>query len=217
MSDKSWDEVMAAERRKAASMTEKVVPLHAVEGDAALPGPDDLYQAVRYSSQAEVCLCVIMGASAFRDGSEPYRFFQYVHLNSNATLGFTHDRHGEVLHEVTLRFTDIQPTKLILRGHNLLKICHNINRHRVGWIRLRERGRISTCPRRSAGRRPKSSPAFNSSRARRRWRLLRRHPARSSSRWRNEGTRDLFASASASPRDHTRAAQLCDACTQLVG
>ena len=119
-----------------------MIPLHGVEGDSALPGLDDPYQAVsRVTGHPETCLCIIMGDAGFKDGGKAYRFFQYVHLNSNTDFGFTRDRHGQTLQVMTLRFTDIEPVVVIIRGVNLLRACHNIHKHRIAWIRLLETGR----------------------------------------------------------------------------
>jgi hypothetical protein len=127
MSDK-WDDVLERERRKTSPGG---VP--SVEGEAALPGLDDPYKAVaNLSNGREEVLCCILGRDAYQAGQEVYRFFQYVHLASNTGLAF-----GEGGRQVMrLRFVGPEPVTITVSGRDLLRACHLIHRHRIGWIRL---------------------------------------------------------------------------------
>jgi hypothetical protein len=135
MSGESWDEVLEKSRRGPVPASEKVVSLHAVEGDPLLPGDGDPYKAAGMQSTGSLTrLCCIMGREGFQPGGKAYRFFQYVHLDSDTDFGFT--KEGQV---VTLRFAGLHPVVVIVRGRNLLRICDYIHLHRLPWIRVADR------------------------------------------------------------------------------
>ena len=72
-----------------------------------LPGPN---------GESLTRLVCIMGRDGFQPGGKAYRFFQYVHLDSDTDFGFTKD--GQA---VTLRFAGMKPVAVIVRGRNLLR------------------------------------------------------------------------------------------------
>jgi len=137
MSDESWSDVMEKERKRHAvpPVSDKVIPLHAVEDDALLPGYGDPYQAAGNPSHGSLThLVVIMGKEGFQANGKAYRFFQYVHLDSDTDLSFT--KSGQVM---TLRFAGLKPVEIIVPGRNLLRICHQIHNHKIPWIRVADR------------------------------------------------------------------------------
>ena len=135
MSDESWSDVLEKTRRAAVPSSDKVVSLHAVQGDSILPGYGDEYKAFSMPDNGSLTrLCCIMGRDGFQPGGKAYRFFQYVHLDSDADLTFTRD--GQVM---TLRFAGMKPVEIVLRGRNLLRICDYIQLHRIAWIREADR------------------------------------------------------------------------------
>ena len=130
MSDK-WDEVMERERRRAVPDGRQTP--HGGENEAALPGLDDPYKAVSHVSNGhEEVLCCVMGRAEYDSGGEVYRFFEYVHKASDTGLAFAKD--GS--HVLRLRFVGPESVTIIVKGRNLLRACHQIQRHRIGWIRL---------------------------------------------------------------------------------
>jgi hypothetical protein len=132
MSDK-WDDVIERERRKTAAPG-KVLPLLSPDL-SALPGPGDDYKAAAVPANGELTrLWCIMGKDQFRAGGKPYRFFQYVHLDSDGEVGF--DQHGQVL---SFRFSGMTPVLITVRGRNLIQICDYISLHRLPWIRVADR------------------------------------------------------------------------------
>ncbi len=129
MSGESWDEVLEKARSKAPA---RVMPLHPAEGDALLPGWDSPYKAAAHPDHhALVRFVCIMGKDSYRPGGTPWRFFQYVHKDSNTGLSL-----GDQGHVMTLRFIGSAPTKIIVKGPNLLRICDYIHLHRIAWIRV---------------------------------------------------------------------------------
>jgi hypothetical protein len=105
------------------------------EDDALLPSPGDAYKAMALASNKSLTrLCIVMGKEGFRAGAKAYRFYQYVHLDSDTDFGFTED--GQ---QFTLRFAGQEPKELVVRGRNLLKCCDYIHLHRMSWIRVADR------------------------------------------------------------------------------
>ena len=149
MSDK-WDDVIEREKRKAAASPEqRFLTAHTVEGEAALPGPDDPYKAVAsISNGREEVLCIIMDRQARDDGEKVYRFFQYMHMASDTGLAFAADGG----HIMELRFVGPEPVTIIVRGSDLLRACHLIHRHRIAWIRLFDPGRNFPRPETDGGK-----------------------------------------------------------------
>jgi hypothetical protein len=107
----------------------------ASDDDALLPGSADAYKAAAFPSKRPLeRLCLVMGKEGFRAGSKAYRFFQYVHLDSDLDFGFTEE--GQ---QFTLRFAGQEPKEIVVRGRNLLRICDYIQLHRLAWIRICDR------------------------------------------------------------------------------
>jgi hypothetical protein len=75
-----------------------------------------------------------MGREGFQPGGKAYRFFQYVHLDSDMVLTFSRD--GQI---ITLRFAGMRPVQVVIRGRNLLQVCDAIHMHRTPWIRVADR------------------------------------------------------------------------------
>jgi hypothetical protein len=135
MSGETWDDVLEKTRRGPVGASEKGVSLRAAEGESLLPGDGDPYKAAGMQSNESLTrLCLIMGRESFQAGGKPYRFFQYVHLDSDTDFGFTKD--GQV---ITLRFAGLNPVIVIVKGRNLLRICDYIHLHRLPWIRVADR------------------------------------------------------------------------------
>jgi hypothetical protein len=135
MSGETWDDVLEKTRRAAAPASDWSVSLHAAEGSSPLPAYGDPYQAAGVPSNDSLTrLCCIMGKDGFQPGGKAYRFFQYVHLDSDTDFGFTKD--GQA---ITLRFAGMNPVLVIVRGRNLLRICDAIHLHRMPWIRVADR------------------------------------------------------------------------------
>ena len=135
MSGENWDDVLDKNRRGSVSASDKVVSLRAVEGESLLPNDRDPYKAAGTQSNASLTrFCCIMGEEGFRPGGVAYRFFQYVHLDSDTDFGFTKD--GQIM---TLRFAGLRPVTVTVRGRNLLRICDYIHLHRLPWIRVADR------------------------------------------------------------------------------
>jgi hypothetical protein len=135
VSGETWDDVLEKTRRAASPASDRVVSLHEAEGNALLPGYGDPYKAAAPpSNEGLTRLCCIMGKEGFQPGGKAYRFFQYVHLDSDTDLGFTKD--GQA---ITLRFAGMNPVLVIIRGRNLLRICDYIHLHRMPWIRVADR------------------------------------------------------------------------------
>jgi hypothetical protein len=133
MSAESWNDVL--ERTRRAAPPASAVGLHAVEGNVLLPGYGDPYRAAGpESSESLTRLACIMGKEGFQPGGKAYRFFQYVHLDSDTDFGFTKD--GQI---ITLRFAGMNPVLVVIRGRNLLRICDAIHLHRIPWIRVADR------------------------------------------------------------------------------
>jgi hypothetical protein len=135
MNGGSWEDVLEKTRRGSAPASDTVVSLRAGEADSLLPGDGDPYKAAgAQSNESLTRLCCIMGREGFQPGGKAYRFFQYVHLDSDTDLGFSNDRQI-----VTLRFAGLHPVMVIIGGRNLLRICDSIHLHRMPWIRVADR------------------------------------------------------------------------------
>ena len=131
MSDKFWGEVMERDGRRA--VAEEQRPTQPAEGYAALPGLDDPYKAFgNVNADRQEVLCVVLGRAAREAGEPRYRFFEYQHKASDASL--TETRDGG--HVILLRFICPHPLTIIFEGDELLRGCHQINRHSVPWVRL---------------------------------------------------------------------------------
>jgi hypothetical protein len=126
MSGKFWSDEQEREERRPAA-------LHAVDGDAALPGLDDPYKAFSgLTTNRQESLCVVLGHEAVENGEELYRTFEYHHKASDTGLAFAKDG----THVMRLRFVGPDSVTIMITGTNLLRAYHLINRHRIGWIRL---------------------------------------------------------------------------------
>jgi hypothetical protein len=135
MSAETWDDVLEKTRRGGPPATDRVVNLNGAEGDALLPTAGDPYKAAGIPSNESLTrLVCIMGKEGFQPGGKAYRFFQYVHLDSDTDFGFTAD--GQI---ITLRFAGMKPVMVVVRGRNLLRICDQIHQHRMPWIRVADR------------------------------------------------------------------------------
>ena len=136
LSDEKFSDKLDKMRRASAIEAEKVVPLYPpADDDAQLPGEYSEYKAAALqSNKGLVRLCCILNRRAFKPGGKPWRFFQYVHLDSDADFGF--DDHGQVM---TLRFAGMSPVTIVVRGRNLLQTCDYIQSHRMAWIREADR------------------------------------------------------------------------------
>src|SRR5262245_41834614 len=119
MSDEKFREKLAV-RRAATVEAEKVVPFHpALAEEALLPGEHAEYVAASVpANKGLVRLCCILGRGEFKPGGKPYRFFQYVHLDSHADFGY--EAHGQVM---TMRFCGMEPVTIAVHGRNLLQLC----------------------------------------------------------------------------------------------
>jgi hypothetical protein len=121
------------ERRTPASIARVQRP--EPDSDDVLPLAGDPYQAYAMPvKNALTRLCCVMGHEGFRPGGKAYRFFQYVHLDSDTDLSFTPQ--GQVL---TLRFAGMKPVIVTIRGRNLVRLCDYIHLHRMPWIRVADR------------------------------------------------------------------------------
>lgn len=142
MSDESWNDVLEKTRRASSPSGEKVIGLHAVQADAALPSYADDYKAAAVQSNDSLTrLCCVMGREGFQPGGKAYRFFQYVHLDSDTDLQYSKD--GQI---VTLRFAGSKPVVITMRGRNLLRVCDYIHLHRIAWVRVADRDFTSADP-----------------------------------------------------------------------
>ena len=135
MSAESWNDVLERTRRVAPPASDRAVSPYQPEANAAFPGYGDPYKAAGpESSESLTRLVCIMGKEGFQPGGKAYRFFQYVHLDSDTDFGLTKD--GQV---IRLRFVGLNPVLVIIRGRNLLRICDSIHLHRMPWIRVADR------------------------------------------------------------------------------
>lgn len=136
MQGESWNDVLDRTRPGPTHAADKVASLVPPGEDAALPTPGDPYKAAGMpDNHALTRLCCIMGREGFQKGGKAYRYFQYVHLDSDTDLGFT--EHGQV---ITLRFTgSAKMVEIKIFGRNLLRICDYIHLHRMPWIRVADR------------------------------------------------------------------------------
>ena len=133
----SWNDLLDQTRPVAAPPgPDKVTRLAPPGDDAALPAYGDPYKAAGMPDPNPLTrLCCIMGREGFQPGGKAYRFFQYVHLDSDTDLGFTKD--GQV---ITLRFAGASKmVEIKVFGRNLLRICDDIHLHRMPWIRVADR------------------------------------------------------------------------------
>jgi hypothetical protein len=100
-----------------------------------LPSQGDSYQAASPPSPEPLTrICFILGREEFAPGGKPYRFFQYVHLDSGGWFGFTPK--GQAF---SLRFAGIEPVEVMISGRHLLKLCDDIQAHRIAWLRVVDR------------------------------------------------------------------------------
>jgi hypothetical protein len=136
MSGERWDEMLEQARGGSTPAMDtangRVVP---VAEESLLPGPGDPYRAAGMpDTQPLTRLCCIMSRDGFQKGGQAYRYFQYVHLDSNTSLGFTEQ--GQV---ITLRFAGSKTVEVRIVGRNLLRICDGIHQHRIPWLRVADR------------------------------------------------------------------------------
>jgi hypothetical protein len=123
MKDKSYQDMVGEQPGGDESAEENVL----------LPKPGDSYYAAsRPSNRALLRLWVVI-MREFKSG-EPYRFYQYVHLDSDCTIRFADN--GQTL---TLRFSGINPVEIKVHGRNLLQIADYISLHRIAVIREADR------------------------------------------------------------------------------
>jgi hypothetical protein len=69
-------------------------------------------------------------------GAEGYRSFQYVHLDSDASLSA--DGKGQV---IRLRFCGSKATAVTIRGRNLWRLYDYLHQHRMAWVMRTDRDR----------------------------------------------------------------------------
>jgi hypothetical protein len=136
MPGERWDEMLEQTRRGAPpAMDTANGPVAPVAEESLLPGPGDPYRAAGAPDpQPLTRLCCIMGRDGFQRGAQAYRYFQYVHLDSDTSLGFTDQ--GQV---ITLRFAGSKTVEVTIYGRNLLRICDGIHQHRIPWVRMADR------------------------------------------------------------------------------
>lgn len=114
---------------------DRVVPLFEQPDESTLPSSETEYRAAsRPSNKPLTRLVVCLGKDGFKPGGIAYHFFQYVHLDSNADFSF--EKNGHVLR---FSFAAMTPTRVIIRGRNLLKIMDYIQLHRMAWVRVADR------------------------------------------------------------------------------
>ncbi|WP_422929693.1 hypothetical protein [Singulisphaera sp. PoT] len=135
MPAESWEDVLDRTRRPAVPATEGEGRHQGAEQDALLPSQSDPYKAAGSPFKGSLTrLACVMGKEGFQTGGKAYRFFQYVHLDSDSEFGFSKD--GQYF---TLRFAGLAPVLITVRGRNLLRICDQIQLHKIPWIRLADR------------------------------------------------------------------------------
>jgi hypothetical protein len=135
MSAESWNDVLERTRRVAPPTSDSAVSVQVAQGNTLLRGYGDPCKAAGPESNESLTrLVCIMGKEGFQPGGKAYRFFQYVHLDSDTDFGFTKD--GQVF---TLRFAGMNPVMVVVHGRNLLRICDSIHLHRMPWIRVADR------------------------------------------------------------------------------
>jgi hypothetical protein len=137
MQGNSWNDILDRTRPgSVAHVPDTLASPVASDDDAALPGSADSYKAAGTPANHSLTrLCCVMGREEFRKGGKAYRYFQYVHMESDTDLGFT--EHGQVL---TLRFASASKlVEIKILGRNLLRICDDIHLHRMPWIRVADR------------------------------------------------------------------------------
>jgi hypothetical protein len=134
MPGESWNDVLDKTRPAAAGRPDQATS-PVLSDEAALPAAGDPYRAAAMPAPDTLTrLCCIMGQEGFQKGGKAYRYFQYVHLDSDTDLGFTGQ--GQV---ITLRFAGSKLVELRILGRNLLAICEYIHLHRMPWIRVADR------------------------------------------------------------------------------
>ena len=137
MQGNSWNDVLDRTRTgSAAHAPDRALSLVTSDDDSGLPGTGDSYKAAGTPAHDSLTrLCCVMGREEFQKGGKAYRYFQYVHLDSDKDLGFT--EHGQV---ITLRFVGgAKLMEIKVYGRNLLQICDDIHLHRMPWIRAADR------------------------------------------------------------------------------
>jgi hypothetical protein len=131
----SWNDMLDKTRSQASPHGPENVASFAPGDDAGLPASGDPYKAAGTPDQhALTRLCCIMGREGFQKGGKAYRYFQYVHLDSDTDLGFTGQ--DQV---ITLRFAGSKLVEVKIFGRNLLAMCDAIHQHRLPWIRVGDR------------------------------------------------------------------------------
>jgi hypothetical protein len=111
-------------------------PLHRLDAAkrAALPGPDDPYEAAGSADPHETpLLVVIMGKEHFQPGRKPYYAFEYAHIG-NLEFEITHV--GNAFHFV---YSGFQPKLILVYGDDVLRIWHQIGTRQIPWIREADR------------------------------------------------------------------------------
>ena len=125
MQDDHLMDVLTRRRPEPARETEAELP-----PDLLLPAPGMGYEPCSPPSRyALYTLHCILGA----DG---YRSFQYVHLDSDASLSA--DGKGQVLR---LRFCGSKTTAVTIRGRNLSRLYDYLHQHRIAWVMRMDRDR----------------------------------------------------------------------------
>jgi hypothetical protein len=133
--DSTWSDVLERKSRAASAVSDKVVPLHALDDESLLPDVGSDYKAAAVQNNGGLArLACVMGRKGFQPGGKAYRVFQYMHLDSDADFSFTKD--GQ---EMTFRFVGLTPVEITVRGRNLLRIFDYIQLHRIAWIREADR------------------------------------------------------------------------------
>lgn len=135
MSVESWEDVLERKSRTASVAADNVIPLHPIESESLLPDERAEYTAAAVQSNKGLArLVCVMGRAGFQPGGKAYRAFQYMHLDSDASFGYTKD--GQ---EMVFRFVGLTPLEVTVRGRNLLRIFDYIQLHRIAWIREADR------------------------------------------------------------------------------
>lgn len=96
-------------------------------GRAALPGPDDPYQAAGSGDGKETPLLVLVTRRP------PYHAFEYPHIG-NLVWDTTPD--GEIFRFV---YSGFEPKRVAVHGDGLMRIWHQIGLRQIPWIRQADR------------------------------------------------------------------------------
>jgi hypothetical protein len=122
MSDDHLMDVLTRRRPEPEKIRDSDVP------DSLLPDVSKGYEhCARPSHHALYSLHFILGT----DG---YRSFQYVHLDSQSSL--TTDGKGQV---IRLRFCGSKVTAVTIRGRNLSRLYDYIHQHKIAWVMRMDR------------------------------------------------------------------------------